>query len=180
MLYSYKEAVKKLGSKYKLKKALKTIAIFKIEKGLYSNKKNVNQFEIINKKFPNAIFTLNSAFFYYDLTDVIPEKTYLAIKRDSTKINSKNIIQVKVIDSLFDVGKSNLTIGNTTIKIYDKERMLIELIRNRNSFGFDYYKEIINNYREIKNELDVSKISNYLSKFQNEEHLYNVIMKEIY
>lgn len=43
------------------------------------------------------------------------------------------------------------------VKIYDRERMLIELIRNRNSIGFDYYKEIIQNYREIKDTLSTKK-----------------------
>ncbi len=180
MLYTYTEIIKKYGSMYKLKKAIYNMDIYKIEKGLYSDKKDINQFEIINKKYPNAIYTLNSAFFYHNLTDVIPQKIYLAIKRDSTKINNKDIIQVKVIDSLFEVGKSELTVNNVKINIYDKERMLIELIRNRKSFGFDYYKEIINNYRETKNELDISKISDYINKFHNEEYLYDVIMKEVY
>mgnify|MGYP004468011523 FL=1 len=43
------------------------------------------------------------------------------------------------------------------VKIYVRERMLIELIRNRNLIGFDYYKEIIENYREIKDTLNTKK-----------------------
>lgn len=56
--------------------------------------------------------------------------------------------------SFFDIGKSTLNINGVKVKIYGKERMLIELIRNRNSIGFDYYKEIIENYREIKDTLN--------------------------
>ena len=58
--------------------------------------------------------------------------------------------------------------------------MLIELIRNRKSLGFDYYKEIINNYREIKDSLSTKKIEEYISKFSIEDHLYDVIMKEVF
>lgn len=43
------------------------------------------------------------------------------------------------------------------IKIYDKERMIIELIKNRKTPGFDYYKEIIVNYRKIKDSLNTKK-----------------------
>ncbi len=41
-----------------------------------------------------------------------------------------------------------LVVESATINIYDKERMLIELIRNKNQMAFDYYKEIISNYRK--------------------------------
>ena len=58
--------------------------------------------------------------------------------------------------------------------------MLIELIRNRKSYGFDYYKEIINNYRESREQLDMGKITDYISVFPIEEHLYDVIMKEVF
>ena len=40
------------------------------------------------------------------------------------------------------------------INIYDKERMLIDLARNKNKIGYDLYKEIISNYRKLANSLD--------------------------
>lgn len=44
---------------------------------------------------------------------------------------------------LFEIGKSQINYNNVQINIYNKERMLIELIRNKNTIPFDYYKEII-------------------------------------
>ena len=58
--------------------------------------------------------------------------------------------------------------------------MLIELIRNRKTLGFDYYKEIIGNYREMKDSLNTKKIAEYISKFAIENYLYDVIMKEVF
>ena len=39
----------------------------------------------------------------------------------------------------------------TTIEIhmYNKERMLVELLRNKNKLPFDYYKEILENYKQF-------------------------------
>ena len=51
--------------------------------------------------------------------------------------------------------------NNVEIKIYNKERMLIELIRNKNKLPFDYYKEILLNYRKVINELDIQAIQEY-------------------
>ena len=58
--------------------------------------------------------------------------------------------------------------------------MLIELIRNRKALGFDYYKEIIRNYREIKDTLNIKKLTEYISKFSIGDYLYDVIMKEVF
>ena len=154
--------------------------IFKIEKGIYSDKKNVNYLELINFKYPHTVFTLESAFYYHNLTDVIPEKNILGIKRGSYLSNDENIKFVTYSEKYFDLGKTTITIDGVNIKIYDKERMLIELIRNRKSYGFDYYKEIINNYRNLKDQLDIGKITEYISVFPIEEHLYDVIMKEVF
>lgn len=180
LILLYKELIDKYKSDYKIKKLIKEGKIYKIEKGVYSDKENINYLEIITKKYPNAIFTMDSAFFYHGLTDVIPKKEYLALRRDSTKISDNRIKVIYYMDKFFEIGKSSLTVNGVEIQIYDKERMLIELIRNRKTLGFDYYKEIINNYREIKDTLNTKKIAEYISEFAIEEHLYDVMMKEVF
>lgn len=180
MIYSYKELKEQYKTDYTIKKLLKNETIFKIEKGIYSDEKYVNYLEIITKKYPNAIFTMNSAFYYYDLTDVIPEKEYLALKRDSTKIKDNRIKVTYYSEKLFEIGRTTLMVDGVCISIYDKERLLIELIRNRKSFGFDYYKEIITNFRENKDDLNPKKIAKYINCFSNQEHLYDVIMREVF
>lgn len=176
----YKNLIDQYRSDYKIKKLIKEKKLFKVEKGVYSDDNNVNYLEKITKKYPNAVFTMDSAFYFHNLTDVVPDKDYLALRRDSTKINDKRIKVIYHQDNLFEIGKSTLKVNNIDIQIYDKERLLIELIRNRKSLGFDYYKEIINNYREIRETLNIKKIAEYISKFSIEDHLYDVIMKEVF
>lgn len=180
MILLYKDLIQQYKSDYKIKKLIEEGKIFKIEKGIYSDNNNINYLEILTKKYPNAIFTMESAFYYHNLTDVIPDKEYLALRRDSTKINDDRIKVVYYQDNLFEIGRSTLKVNNINIPIYDKERMLIELIRNRKNLGFDYYKEIINNYREIRETLNTTKIAEYISKFSIEGYLYDVIMKEVF
>ena len=159
-----------LKSKFKygdIERMLREEKIYKIEKGIYSDDKN-------------AIFTLESAFYYHNLTDVIPDKNVLAIKRGSYLKNDSTVKFVTYIDKYFEVGKTTIVVDGVEIKIYNKERMLIELIRNRKSYGFDYYKEIINNYREIRDQLDIGKLTDYINIFSNDDYLYDVIMKEVF
>ena len=180
MIYSYNELRKKFKSHDKIKQMLLDKKIFKIEKGIYSDNNNVNYLEVLTKKYPNAVFTLDSAFYYHNLTDVIPEKECLALRRNSTKISDNRVKVIYYQDKFFEIGKSTLKVNGVDIQIYDKERMLIELIRNRKTLGFDYYKEIIRNYREIKDSLNIKKIAGYISKFAIEDYLYDVIMKEVF
>ena len=145
MLYFRNELDKNKYSTYQLNKAIKEKKMFKVDKGLYSDIEFVNPLDIINKKYPNAIFTSDSAYYFHDLTDVIPDYFYLATKRTDSRINDKNIKQVFIPNDLFELGKTQAEIENVKVNIYDEERMLVELIRKKNTIPFDYYKEIITN-----------------------------------
>ena len=49
------------------------------------------ELEIIMKKYPNAILTLNSAFYYYELTDTIPDHYYVATPKSNRKIEDVRV-----------------------------------------------------------------------------------------
>lgn len=180
MVYNYEEIILKFKNDYQLKKAIEQRKIFKIESGIYSDYEYLDYLLIISKKYPNAIFTLDSAFYYHNLTDVIPQYYYLATHRKSAKINDKKIKQIYVSGDLFNLGVSHIVINGVEIKIYDKERLLIDLIKNSDKIPFDYYKEIINNYREISNKLDINKISDYLCYYKHDLDLFIQIQKEVF
>lgn len=179
MLYSFEECIKKYDNQYQIEKLLQNGKIFKIEKGIYSDKKNVSELEVIAFKYPNAIFTMDSAFYYHGLTDVIPDKFYLATDRDASKIHKNTIKQLFYKDNILKIGITTLRYQNTIIQIYDKERMLIELIRRKNNLPFDYYKEIIENYRRITYALDIEKLQEYVLFFPKKEYIMNAIQLEV-
>lgn len=158
MLLSYQECIQRYGSKYNLKKKLAQGELYRLEKGVYADKKYVPGFRIISKKYPTAIFTLNSAFYYHQLTDVIPEKYYLATKYDASKIADPRVVQIFENSDQLETGAENIAYSGVYIRMYNKERMLIELLRNKNKLPFDYYKEILNSYRKIINNLDIQSI----------------------
>lgn len=180
MIYSYKELKNIYKTSYSIQKALNNKEIYKVDKGYYSNNKHIDPMVLYSKKYPNAIITMDSAFYYYDLTDVIPNKTYLATPMHSYVIKNDKIVQFFVDDNILNVGKIKVMIDNQEVDIYDKERLLVELIRKRNQIPFDYYKELIANYREIANELDMYKIEQYVSIFKNEVNISNALLREVF
>lgn len=180
MIYSNKDLLEKYKTRYNISKALKNKKIIKIGHGIYSDKDIINPLVIISKKYSSAIITMNSAFYYYKLTDVKPKKIYVATNRNSNTINNKKVVQIRVSKEILNQGEDFTIIDGDIIKIYNKERLLVELIRKRNSLPYDYYKEIILNYSKIVDELDVNKIEEYLALYKNESNLKNTLFEFIF
>lgn len=181
MIYRYSELLKKgiYNNDIEIKRAINENKLFKIEFGLYSDKKINSKLEIISKKYENYIFNSDSAFFYHGLTDNIPLKYHLSGRRGSQKIKNEDVIQTFMDDKYFEIGDSFIFYNNVKLRIYDKERMLIELVRNKNSISYDMYKEIINNYRNIINSLNLLKLQDYLCKFNDGEKYLRIIQEEV-
>ena len=180
MLFSYDDCLKQYGNNYQIEKAIKQKILYKLAPGVYSDKERVSELELITFKYPTAIFTLNSAFYYYGLTDVIPEKYYLATSKDAYKISNKEVKQLFHRDDKFKIGATTINYQNSAINIYDQERMLIELVRNKTKLPFDYYKEIIENYRKRTDILDIEKLQEYISQFPKQNHIFNTIQLEVF
>jgi predicted transcriptional regulator of viral defense system len=124
---------------------------------------------------------MDSAFYFHGLTDVIPRKMYLAVLRTANRrMTNHNIVQIFVLEKLLEIGKTQMVFDGASINVYDRERMLIELIRNKKKTAFDYYKEIINSYRKKSNELDIRSIEDYARQFDTEDYIFKTIHEEVF
>lgn len=179
MVLTYKQCIEKYGSDYMLKKEIAKGNIFKIEKGIYSNKEKCSELDSIGAKYPNAVFTGESAFYYHGLTDVIPDYYHLATIRTDSRIKDERIKQTFIKKEIFDMGKIMMPYHNTEICIYNLERMLIELIRFRGKMPFDYYKEIISSYRNRVYAMDFTKLEEYADKFKYSDKIMEIIELEV-
>lgn len=180
MVLTYYDCRNKYGSAYQIKLQIKNGKLYKIEKGIYSDQKFNSENEIIMVKYPNAIYTMDSAFYYYNLTDTIPDHHYLATPRGTRKITDSRVKQIFENSSGFELGKTVMKRGNTEINIYSRERMLVELIRHKNSLPFDYYKEIIGNYRKILMELDIQEIQEVAYNLPKKDMVMQTLQLEVF
>ena len=107
ILYTRKEIIDKYDNRYNFKKSLNNKEIFKLDNGVYSDKDIVDPMTLVCKKYFSAIITMGSVFYYYDLTDVIPTKTYVATNINTYIIN-KNVSKVIVLSSPINVGSGTI------------------------------------------------------------------------
>lgn len=179
MIFSYNDCIKRYGSKYNLKKVVSEGTLFQIEKGVYADEKYIPEYQVISFKYSQAIFTLNSAFYYHQLTDVIPEKYYLATDRGGSKISDKRVVQIFENSSILNMGAEMIKHGNTEISMYNKERLLVELLRRKNTIPFDYYKEILGNYRKIIDDLDIQLIQDIALELPKSRMIMEALQMEV-
>lgn len=180
MVFSYKELKNKYKSNYQIKKLIKKGLIYKVDDGIYSDKFNCHYLEIVLKKYPNAVVSGNSAFYYHNLTKVIPSRVYITTNRNSGRYNDSNIKQSYTYDKYLSLGKTYIDYEGVKVAIYDKERMLLELVKNKSIIAYDYYKEIIHNYRKIIDKLDICKLQEYASVYPNGDRLMAMIQNEVF
>ncbi len=180
MIYTYKELKEQGLSAYNIRRMIEEGFLYKIDKGLYSDSEVFDPMEYITRKYPDAILTGESAFYIWNLTDEIPDNFHFATSHNSLKIEDKNIEQKFVSNKFLKLGVVQIKDNNAIINVYDKERMLIELIRDKKKYPYSLYKEIIHNYREIADEIDTYKLNDYLKLFHNGDKIMSIIMDEVF
>ena len=179
MLLSFNEAVKEYGSQYQLAQALARQKVYKIEEGVYSTNKYEPELVTVMKKYPKAVLTGEYAFYFHGLTDIVPEKYDLATPSKSAKLKDARIRQIYVRNDIFPLGVEEKEVAGSTIRVYDKERMLIELLRNKNSMPYDLYKEILLHYRRIIAELQLWRIQEYAAVFPKSKMITKALDEEV-
>ena len=179
MLLSFNEAVETYGNQYRFSQALANEKIYKIEEGVYSTKRYESELLAVMKKYPKAVLTGEYAFYCHGLTDVIPEKYDLATPSKASKLKDVRIRQIYVREDIFPLGIEEKEMDGGNIRIYDKERMLIELLRNKNSIPYDLYKEVLGHYREQIGELEIWRIQEYASVFPKSKMISKALDEEV-
>lgn len=180
MLYSYQECIEKYNSDYQIRKAIENGELFQLDKGIYSDIEHASHLEICAKKYPNAVVTMDSAFYHYGLTDTIPNCSHLATDRDASKIRDEKVKQSFLPKEVLKLGIVSETEQDYVINIYSKERMLIELVRYKSKLPYDYYKEIINNYRKLIYDLDIQEIEELAAAFPRGNKIMQTLQDEVF
>ena len=168
------------GSHYQIKKLIEDGRLYKLEPGIYSDSIEHRLVEIVQFKYPTSVVTLNSAYYYYDLADSVPEKLHLAMERRGTSIIDNRVIEHQVPVGTLELGAIKINLHGIPMRIYDRERLLIETIRNATKLPYDLYKEVIESFRNIKQELYPSKMTDYIEHLPRKNAILRAVEKEVF
>lgn len=178
-LLTYEQALEQAGSKYLLSKAVADKTLYKINRGLYSRIPYPNPLTVACANYPDGIITMDSALYEHGLTDVIPDEIHIATERSATRITQAGYRQYFIENDLLEPGVDNIEKADGIIRIYNRERLLVEVMRRQASLPLDYYKEIINSYRRIAEELDLRLVEDYMALFKRNEFMFDILQREV-
>ncbi len=180
MVRTYNECLKSYKSAYQIRKAIDTGELYQIEKGIYADEPKASALAIIAAKYPKAIITMDTAFYFHGLTDVIPDEYCIATRESSRALRDRRVKQFFIKDEILNIGVTTMERQGTKFKIYDRERMLVELLRFKKQLPFDYYKEVLGNYRKYIYNLDIERIQEYASIFPRHKMISEALDAEVF
>ena len=141
---NYSVCCEKFGGRYRTDQLIREGKLLKVATGLYSDTPDWSDIEVVLAKYPKAVVTLQSAYYYYELSDSIPEVFHLATDRDASKIYDERIVQHFMPKGTIGIGVvASKFMSDEVSRIFDKERLLIETARNKTKLPYDLYKEVI-------------------------------------
>lgn len=180
MLYSFVESKKKFGSAYQIDRAVREGRLFRMGTGIYSDTGEESELEIVQWRHPKAVMTLDSAFFYYDLTDEVPDAYYMATDRKARPLNDPQVRQIYMPEGTFDLGVTTIDYCGDKVRTYDLERLLIETARMKSRLDPTLYKGVILSFRKRAEALVAHKIADYLQYFAKHDAIESVIYGEVF
>ena len=140
-------------------------------KGVYVKKgKNINDFFLLQQRYKTGIYSHNTALYFYHLTDRTPLKYDLTFQ-NNTRVKDEIISPHYTKDDYFLVGQTELKLQDgTTIKIYDLEKTIIDILRDRNKIDLQIFNNALNSYMKRKDK-NLVKLSKYAKIFKQEKIL---------
>ena len=83
----------------------------------------------ILKKYNNFIFTMETALYLYGFKGIKLNNYSIATKRKAKVIKNELIKQYFIPDDLYEIGLTRINYIGYEVKLYDKERLLLEIIK---------------------------------------------------
>ena len=154
----------KIHSQY-LKNLVDEGYLVKVSRGLYVRPdKDINEYYIMGEQYKTGIFSHNTALYFYDLTDRTPfelDMTFPSnVRISNDMINSHYISKDKI-----EIGLTTKELEDgTTIRLYDMERTICDIIRDRNKIDSQIFNTALKEYMNRKDK-NLNLLYEYAKQF---------------
>ena len=126
--------------------------IERVRRGYYHWVEDEGESEIviINRLFPDAVLCMETALFYYHYSDRNPSEWSFAIDKNVSKLRTNIdypfIRAYRVEKQLLTLGEIEGEIDHHTVRIYDRDRTICDVLRNMNKMDKEIFNKAIQGY----------------------------------
>ena len=99
----------------------------------------------VSLRYPNAVVCLVSALAFHDITTQIPHEVSVAVPRDSRlpSLDHPPVRAHRFSKASYDAGIETHRIDGAAVKVYDREKTLVDCFKFRNRIGMDIVLEAL-------------------------------------
>ena len=161
-------------NRYFLTKMIERKQINRISRGYYGLVDyNSDEYYKIISMSERAVFSMNTALYLHNLSDRTPlifDITVPYYYGGSLRKNNKvNLHFVK--NSILNLGKIEITSPfGMKIKVYDKERTICDIVKNRNNMDMEIFSKAIKNYIKSSDK-NLNKLMKYAKELKIEKKM---------
>lgn len=137
-----------------------------------------DEYYILQKNYPSAIFSYNTALHILNLTNKTPSEIDITVPRDKRVRGNYNVHRVS--DNYYEIGiiEAASPFGNP-VKVYNAERCICDMLRSEKEFDLELQNRVLDYYFSSKDKniellLEYSKIFNIYEKVNT---IVEVMMK---
>ena len=150
----------------------------KVGPGMYASKDDiVDELLVLHKRCPKGVISHDEALYYYGLIDREPLSHTITVYSgfNASRLIKSGYTVYYVNKDLLNVGKVNVidNFGNE-IPMYDLERTIIDLIRNRSKFEIQDFTTALKTYVK-RPDKNLSKLYEYAKAFRVDKILRTYI-----
>lgn len=127
--------------------------VVKVSRGVYVTPyKDVSEYFIVGEQYKTGIFSHNTALYFYDLTDRTPFELDMTFP-NNVRITNYMINAHYINKERFELGLTTKTLADgTTIRLYNMERTICDIIRDRNKIDSQIFNTALKEYMKRKDK----------------------------
>ncbi len=116
----------------------------------------------VAKKAPHAVIYSISALAFHELTTQIPHEIWIAVPRNSEppRLEYPPLRITRLSHKSYHLGIESHTLDEIEVKVYSREKTLIDCFKRRNEIGLDVVLEAVRMYK-YQNKVDVEKLMSF-------------------
>lgn len=140
--------------------------LIRVDRGIYINSKgDYDEYFFFHKRYDVAVFSYVSALYLHQFTDVIPDKMEVTVYKGYNPHRIKERTKVHFVSrDILDLGVTEgSTVFGNHVKVYDLERTICDLVKNRSDIEAELFSKTINRYVRYGNK-DLNKLYEYAEK----------------
>lgn len=136
-----------------------------VARGIYvSDSATVSEYYSYGEQYKSGVFSHSTALYFYDLTDRTPFQLDMTFP-SNVRISNYMIKSHYISKDKFEIGLTKIKLlDGTTVRVYNKERTICDIIRDRNKIDSQILNNALNEYMK-RNDKNLNLLYEYAKKF---------------